>query len=707
MAGPDGLVAAHCVPGHGLSFSTRLLPPPPHVLYRRCVIIAPAAAAERGRPGRRPDRPRHGVLPGRAAAALRPRHAVREQRPARRLDRQQNGGAPAVGWRPPGGGRGRLRRAVVSQRASARYDDLVLLALLDELDLVHALRVGRTRAAHAAARASPAHLPPDESVGAFFLRRLEGDRRLVDNLASAVVHGIYGGDVWRLSVASSPFRSLWLRETLVPLVPQLLAEAEQQQVRQPSNEKRYDGHSQRPPGGGLRGYTFMQASDVGLLRDLTLRAREREQQEYWDSSGNGHDNRSSSSRPFAVLPRFVRLALASPSWAQIGLAHGFGTLTDALAARLRQQPNVTIRTSTPVTRIRYDDAKDKEGSGSGTVTVATATDANAYDRVVSTLVSPTLYKLTAAAGATTNPVEDDALPALRNEHAVTIQVVNLHYAEPHLNRPYHGFGYLVPQSVPLAENPEAALGVLFDTDRVRGLRPWRDVFSEEDEATTTTTTTTTSTETDKETDTETETDADQDASAADPPGTTFTVLLGGHYWDQYTDADYPTPAQAVAMAEAVVRRHLGTLPPDAAPVATHTKLCRQCIPQHDVGHFARMTAVADDLQRAFRGRLTVVGSSFTATGPGVLPSIRAARDVALRVAGRGYRQASVSADADAPGSEAESAMDHVGDTGLGRFSDPATDAVVPVKQRTTPLRFDNPTAYNSETGDWVVPEARR
>lgn len=38
---------------------------------------------------------------------------------------------------------------------------------------------------------------PDESIGSFLSRRF--DKRLANNIASAVMHGIYAGDIWQLS----------------------------------------------------------------------------------------------------------------------------------------------------------------------------------------------------------------------------------------------------------------------------------------------------------------------------------------------------------------------------------------------------------------------------------------------------------------------------------------------------------------------------
>lgn len=49
----------------------------------------------------------------------------------------------------------------------------------------------------------------DESVGAFLTRLFGGDDRPVRNLVSAVLHGIYGGDAWRLSAKHTILDRLW------------------------------------------------------------------------------------------------------------------------------------------------------------------------------------------------------------------------------------------------------------------------------------------------------------------------------------------------------------------------------------------------------------------------------------------------------------------------------------------------------------------
>lgn len=153
-------------------------------------------------------------------------------------------------------------------------------------------------------------------------------------------------------------------------------------------------------------------------------------------------------------------------------------------------------------------------------------------------------------------------------------VVNLFYTSPSI-LPVSGFGYLLPRSLPFEQNPERALGVVFDSDASIG----------------------------------------QDAV----PGTKLTVMLGGHWWDDFDK--YPDQEEGARMAKAVLKRHLG-ISVDAT--AVRVGLQRNCIPQYEVGHDQRMEQASKDLE-AFEGRLRVAGNSYT--GVGLNDCIRAARDV--------------------------------------------------------------------------------
>lgn len=185
------------------------------------------------------------------------------------------------------------------------------------------------------------------------------------------------------------------------------------------------------------------------------------------------------------------------------------------------------------------------------------------------------------------------LPALAETHAVTIMVVNLWYPGRDLLAHNHGFGYLVPDSAP--DNDEGALGVLFDSDldpASPAANSWKEPPS----------------------------------PFSSPPGTKLTVMLGGHHWDGWVH--FPDEAAGIAMAKSAVWKHLGIHADE--PVQARAKLCRDCLPQHFVGHRDRMGEAHHQLAAAFQGRLSVAGPSYTTVG--VVPAMRAGWEAALRVA---------------------------------------------------------------------------
>ncbi len=166
---------------------------------------------------------------------------------------------------------------------------------------------------------------------------------------------------------------------------------------------------------------------------------------------------------------------------------------------------------------------------------------------------------------------------------MTVMVVNLYYADPSI-LPVHGFGYLIPRSVPWNQNPERALGVTFDSDASIG----------------------------------------QDTAT----GTKVTVMLGGHWWDDF--GSYPDEAEGAAMAKAVLKRHLKI---EAEPHMVNVALQRDCIPQYTVGHEARMREAHNELMQAFKGKLAVAGNSYT--GVGLNDCVRAAKDVVMAIQNAG------------------------------------------------------------------------
>jgi protoporphyrinogen/coproporphyrinogen III oxidase len=171
---------------------------------------------------------------------------------------------------------------------------------------------------------------------------------------------------------------------------------------------------------------------------------------------------------------------------------------------------------------------------------------------------------------------------------VNVMVVNLFYHNPNLI-PYPGFGYLIPRSVSLDQNPERALGVIFGSETSRGF---------------------------------TENDPGQDTAT----GTKLTVMMGGHWWNSWSRSDFPDEQTAIDMAESVLTRHLGIT---EKPLAAKARLQKNAIPQYEVGHHERMSRLHRDLQREFGGRLKVAGSAYQ--GVGVNDCIGAARRVSFDI----------------------------------------------------------------------------
>lgn len=182
--------------------------------------------------------------------------------------------------------------------------------------------------------------------------------------------------------------------------------------------------------------------------------------------------------------------------------------------------------------------------------------------------------------------EDIIIGALGNIPTATVMVINLYYPDTHL--PVEGFGYLIPRSVPFEQNPEFALGVVFDSDA-------------------------------------TTLDMDHEGRRKNI-GTKLTVIMGGHYWSGLEEGEYPTEEEGLEMAKRVVRRHLGV---EEMPEASNVTLQRDCIPQYTVGHESRLAQIHEGLLETFHGRVTVAGA--WTGGVGVNDCVQAGRKAAITV----------------------------------------------------------------------------
>ena len=394
----------------------------------------------------------------------------------------------------------------------------------------------------------------DESVGDFFSRRFS--KPTVDRILSAIIHGIYAGDVYKLS-AKSLFNGPWRDELSAGSV--------------------FAG--------------MMKSRAEGL--EVTKREAEYLQ-----------DMKSFQWEPL------LRGTLQGTS--VFTFKEGLGQLSDAFARYLMGAGNVEFRTSTPVESIALSKDQNKIEIKS-----RNSAEFSSFNHAICTLSPGQLNKL-----------HDQSSTALVPQiPSTTVMTVNLYYRTPDLNPP--GFGYLIPQATPFENNPERALGVVFDT--AYSPSP-KDVDTNNWQPFTA--------------------DALKDARESGklvnvndfawynmpaPPniqdfvperGTKLTVMLGGHWWDGWPA--YPDEQEGLALAKSLLERHLGIT---EEPEVWQVNLQKDCIPQYTVGHEDRLKTAHSNLAREYKSRLRVAGSWMS--GVGINDCLRSAWDVARNLkAGR-------------------------------------------------------------------------
>lgn len=363
----------------------------------------------------------------------------------------------------------------------------------------------------------------DESVGAFFSRRLS--RTVVDNLLSALIHGIYAGDVYKLS-AKSLFPSAWRAE-------------------------------------GVWG-----RMSEGMLRDFTdgpeITKREAE---FWQDMGN------------TSWDPLLRGTLKDN--AVFTFADGLGMLAERLHAKLFETGRVEFKTNTAVDSIRA------AGGNTGIeLTTAGSTERRKHSHIISALSPDHLNRV-----AGTN--------LIGHVPAVNVMTVNLYFRTPGLHEP--GFGYLIPRATPFEQNPERALGVIFDTAYSPG-----------------------PSEIDSRVNHFSWCSMPQTPNMQDrvqTRGTKVTVMLGGHWWDDWPS--FPDEQEGLALARSVLERHLGI---KEEPEVWQVNFQKDCIPQYTVGHEQRLKDAHHGIWRQYHGRLRVAGNWMS--GVGVNDCLRSAYDVA-------------------------------------------------------------------------------
>lgn len=452
----------------------------------------------------------------------------------------------------------------------------------------------------------------DESVGDFLSRRFSPE--LADNIASAVMHGIYAGDIYNLS-ARTLLPHLWFLETRDPDSSSLIMESLD---------------------------LFLKRKQSKAYEDVKFR------------NMNPIDQSIGASTNF-VMRGFKNASIIS--WSE-----GMGYMVRKLTEKLEKETRVTVKTGSGVEALSFDKDRRKVLVGN-----------SPFDYAVSTLSPATMR---AIIRPREKPLSVDTFKAVSK--SVSVMVVNLWYKEEVLSPQHEGFGYLIPRSVPVEENPERALGVVFahnmsgesrvlferkreDTendmmlleewvkkyrvklktdaaeieegsrdipDELKNKRVW-DHYEHLRKGM------------------EAEVNASQhvlDEFKANKDkipevtyiktgqdtveGSKLAVMLGGHWWNGWQESDYPTEEEGIAMAKSLLRRHLNI---DVEPEVAKARLQKDCIPQYPVGYRDYMAKIHKEvLMPGFEGRLKVAGPWYQGA-VGVNDCVRRASQVATDI----------------------------------------------------------------------------
>ena len=371
----------------------------------------------------------------------------------------------------------------------------------------------------------------DETVGSFLARRV--DKRIANNIISAVFHGIYAGDIWQLSA-----------KTLLSMAWQL--------------EGRY--------GSALGGFFRMQNESPSSQQQVIAHP-------YDVEVARALNNEIDIS---------LRLAKNLKEASMFTFKDGLQTLVKGLLDGMEKTGNIEFKLNSPVSSFKMAEGEDQRVE----IVAGVRPQASSHD--------PSLTCSQSDANKTTENY-DIVISTLRNNEItpyVTVMTVNLYFDNPNL-LPVEGFGYLIPQSIPFEQNPERALGVIFDNSAIKG----------------------------------------QDTAS----GTKLTVMMGGHWWNGFEG--FPDEQEGLEMARSVLERHLGI---KDTPIAHHVNLSKDCIPQYTLGYEDRLKSFAASLQDEFKGRLRVVGSQFN--GVGVNDCITGAWNIARGLRGDGWKSRSCGLD---------------------------------------------------------------
>ncbi|KAJ5772983.1 hypothetical protein N7457_007879 [Penicillium paradoxum] len=262
----------------------------------------------------------------------------------------------------------------------------------------------------------PSEWAKDESVADFIGRRFGPN--VAENLVSAVLHGIYAGDIDQLSA-----------QTLMGGVRNL------------------EGGI-----GGIGGFV-----SGGVTGSMISRAISKIKTRSMDDFMVPLAMAKSSESKERMRDLHSHVSNAST----FTFKRGVGQLAEALGASLRASDKVEIMINTQIKGLSAQRGGSKISLSTKEPNKETDTWCD-FDHVIST-IPPVALAETMRSFDTLGSKPPGLTPSLlrQQNYAVTVMVVNLYYPNPDLLPVEEGFGYLIPRSIPYEQNPECGLGVIF------------------------------------------------------------------------------------------------------------------------------------------------------------------------------------------------------------------------------------------------------
>ncbi|KAJ1974809.1 oxygen-dependent protoporphyrinogen oxidase [Dimargaris xerosporica] len=421
----------------------------------------------------------------------------------------------------------------------------------------------------------------DESIYSFVSRRL--GPAVADNLVSAMIHGIYAGDIRTLSVDATMRRLKDLERCHGSITKGMMAQTVQAALtrfRRPLGSHRSTNTGTAP------------SSDVTEQLDTQLTDK------FW------YHRTQALHQRYAAEHQATGQGPHRSFWHQMNQAsvytfqHGMATLVEALVAHLSAYPDdqVQLLLQNPVQRVR---PLGKDGMA---IDLVHRSEPLLADHVVSALPAHHL-----AALLTSSPI-----PLLTTNPAVDVAVVNLAYQGR--RRPVDGFGYLVPCST-----PSDALGVVFDSCSAPKQDCLFPVLPPLSHATP---------------------HLLQPLHTSPVPIDRLTVMMGGYQFAQRFGAPadaFQSPKGHRTMLQRALKMvdaQLPLAPLSVSPaerhqrptlVASRVSVHRQCLPQYLVGHRARLQHIRQTLRDQYGHTLSVTGASYL--GPSMNACVHHARQL--------------------------------------------------------------------------------